>query len=273
MNQPQSAAESIVVGIDGSNTAIKAAKWAVAEATSRDIPLRLTHVTRNEYVASPTEGLDIDMEYAETALRTATAAVHALGTAVKVETAVVHGSPENALIDESRAAAMICVGSVGIGRFAEMLLGSTAAALAQKACCPAAIIRADHDAPVSGSGWIAVVVGDSPDNDAVLEHGFREARLRNAPILALGVWRWGLGEIPYRQLDRRLGRWVARYREVHVRPAAARSGAAEFLAHTEEPVQLAVVGSAEAGEIARIVGPLSHSLLGHPGCSVLVVRG
>ena len=50
----------------------------------------------------------------------------------------------------------------------------------------------------------------------------------------------GLGEIPYSQLNRRLGRWVDRYREVHVRPAAARAGAAEFLARTEEPVQLAV---------------------------------
>jgi hypothetical protein len=43
------------------------------------------------------------------------------------------------------------------------------------------IIRTDHDAPASDTG--------SPGNDAVLEHGFREARLRNASILALGAWR------------------------------------------------------------------------------------
>ncbi|UQX10327.1 universal stress protein [Candidatus Mycobacterium methanotrophicum] len=269
MNQSQP--KSIVVGIDGSDAAINAAKWAVPEAVSRDVPLRLLYVTRSERPASPAAGLDLDMEYAETALRTAAAAVHAMGKPVKVETAIAHGSPENALIGESRGAAMICVGSVGIGHLAQIVLGSTAAALARKAHCPVAIIRPAHQ--LSGSFWIAVVVNDSPDNDAVLAEGFREARLRDAPILALGVWRWGVGEIPYSRLHRRLGRWVDRYPEVHVRPAAARAGAAEFLTRADEPVQLTVVGSAQAGEVARIVGPVGDSLLHRcPACSVLVVR-
>ncbi|MDI3315259.1 MAG: universal stress protein [Mycobacterium sp.] len=274
MSRAQSAGRSIVVGIDGSDTAINAAKWAVPEAISRDIPLRLVYVTRGEQLGAPTAGLDLDTQHAESALRAAAAAVQALGTEVKVETAVVHGSPEQVLIDESRDAAMMCVGSVGIGLLAQMVLGSTAGALAQKAHCPVAIIRPDHDVGRSDSGWIAVVVNDSPDNDAVLEQGFREARLRNAPILALGVWRLGVGEIPYGPLNRRLGRWVDRYREIHVRPAAARAGAAEFLARTQEPVQLAVVGAAEAHEVARIVGPVGEPLFGRCAtCSVLVVRG
>ena len=42
MNHPQSS-ERIVVGIDGSDAAINAAKWAVTEAVSRNIPLRLIH--------------------------------------------------------------------------------------------------------------------------------------------------------------------------------------------------------------------------------------
>jgi nucleotide-binding universal stress UspA family protein len=32
------------------------------------------------------------------------------------------------------------------------------------------------------------------------------------------------------------------------------------------------VGSDEAGELARIVGPVTHHLSRHAGCSVLVVR-
>lgn len=39
------ASNPIVVGIDGSTAALKAAEWAVDEAVSRDIPLRLIHVT------------------------------------------------------------------------------------------------------------------------------------------------------------------------------------------------------------------------------------
>jgi len=116
-----------------------------------------------------------------------------------------------------------------------------------------------------------VVVDDSPHNDSVLEHGFREAQLRNAPILAMGVWRRGFGEIPYRQLDRRLHRWVTQYPEAHVRPTAARHGAAEYLAGTQEPVELAVVDSSYSDKVTRIVGPLNPRF-GYTGCSVLVVR-
>ena len=271
MNQPQSPGW-IVVGIDGSDAAINAAKWAVTEATKRDIPLRLIHVTRERQADVADDDLGLDTEYGETVLRGAAAAIHAMGERVKVETDIVHGPPESALIGESRHAAMICVGSVGIGRITRRVLGSTAVALAQGAPCPVAIIRANRDAETTNTGWIATVVDDSPDNDAVLAQGFREARLREAPILALGVWRWGLGEIPYDQLERRLAPWVSRYPEVHVRPAAARRGAAEFLTHTEETVRLAVVGSDEAGEVARIVGPVPHMFPHYDGCSVLVVH-
>jgi hypothetical protein len=87
----------------------------------------------------------------------------------------------------------------------------------------------------------------------------------------MGVWRWGFGEILYRQLDHRLGRWVAQYPDVHVLPAAATHGAAEFLTSTQEPVQLPVVGSSDASKVARIVGPITPHF-GHAGRSVLVVR-
>lgn len=270
MSQPQSP-ECVVVGVDGSDAAINAAKWAVAEATSRDIPLRLIHAI-TERVGAPAGDDDLDIEYAETALRTITALLHAMGQPVKIEVDIVRGSAESALIDESRHAAMVCVGSVGIGRVARKVLGSTAEAIAQKAHCPAAIIRTSHEAGPSDNGWIAVVVDDSPCNDAVLEHGFREAQLRAASILALGVWRWGLGEIPYQQLNHRLGRWVSQYPDVHVQPAGARRGAAEFLAGTEEPIQLVTIGSEGARGVARIVGPVTHHLPGRIGRSVLVVR-
>ena len=191
----------IVIGIDGSDAAINAAKWAVTEATSRDIALHLIHAIPEPQADAPPGDDSLDLEFAETALRAASAALHAIGQPVKIEADVMHGSPENVLINESRNSAMVCVGSVGTGWIARKLLGSTAEAVARKAHCPVAIIRPNHDAATSDPAWIAVVVDDSPGNDAVLEHGFREARLRAAPILALGVWRWGLGEISYKRLD------------------------------------------------------------------------
>lgn len=270
MNRPQSA-RRIVVGIDGSDAAINAAKWAAAEATSRDIPLRLIHSIPERRADAPADDDSLDTEYGETALRAASAALHAMDEQVKAETDLVHGSPASALISESRDAAMVCIGSVGIGQIARKIIGSTADAVVQNAHCPAAVIRTNREAGESSSGSIAVVVDDRPGNDAVLEHGFGEALLRNAPILAMGAWRWGFGEVPYRKLNRRLGRWVTRHPEVHVRPAAARKGAADFLTGAREPVQLAVVAKEDADKVARMVGP-RNPRFGRSGCSVLVVR-
>jgi nucleotide-binding universal stress UspA family protein len=264
-------ASSIVVGVDGSDAALNAARWAIPEANARDLPLRLVYAVAPPRADAPPGDTDLDTEYGETALRAACAAVHATGQPVKLETDLVVGLPNRVLIDESRRAAMVCVGSVGIGWLARRVLGSTAADVAQRAQCPAAIIRTSRDAGIPDSGSIAIVVDDSADNDLVLEHGFREAELRGAPILALGVWRWGFGEIPYSQLQHRLGRWVTQYPRVHVRPAAARDGAAEFLSGTQEPVHLAVISSADAGKVAKLVGPIDPHF-GHAGRSVLIVR-
>ena len=52
MNHPQ-LPPRIVVGIDGSDAAINAAKWAVAEAISRDVPLRLVHAIPNDSQMDP----------------------------------------------------------------------------------------------------------------------------------------------------------------------------------------------------------------------------
>jgi hypothetical protein len=64
---------------------------------------------------------------------------------------------------------------------------------------------------------------------------------------------------------------VTQHPGVHVRPAAARDGAAEFLSGTQEPVQLAVISPVEAGKVAKMVGPIDPHF-GHSGRSVLVVR-
>ena len=133
------------------------------------------------------------------------AAVTASGQPVKVETAVVRGDPAMALITESRNAGMVCIGSVGIGRFARALLGSTAAELAEAAHCPVAIIRTQQRRPKPDSALIVVAVNDSPGNDDVVERAIQEAQLRHAPLLALGVWRKDLREMPYDEFDRRYG--------------------------------------------------------------------
>src|SRR5690349_12284024 len=108
--------KSIVVGIDGSAAAIRAAEWAIDEAASRNIPLRLVCVMKDHHPSM--EDYRRDVKDAETALRTAQSAVEASGKPVKVETVVEAGLPSVKLISESADADMVCVGSTGIGGYA-----------------------------------------------------------------------------------------------------------------------------------------------------------
>jgi hypothetical protein len=106
---------------------------AIDEATSRHVPLRIVYVTHSAEQTFWTDDLRLDTQYAEAALRTAVAAVEATGKSVKVETEILWGTVKSMLINESRNAAMICVGSTGIGAVAHKLFGSTAVTLAEQA--------------------------------------------------------------------------------------------------------------------------------------------
>jgi hypothetical protein len=86
-------------------------------------------------------------------------------------------------MDASRGAAMLCVGSIGLGR-----VGSTAATLVARAHCPVAMIRGHGGATSSKPGWVVVEVDESVDS-SVLQLGVEEAQLRGAPLRAITAWR------------------------------------------------------------------------------------
>jgi nucleotide-binding universal stress UspA family protein len=253
----------IVAAIDGSDTAVHAALWAIDEAIARSVPLRLVYVTKATHPSA--EDYYADMHHAETAIREAQDAVAATGRPVKIETAILSGLPAFNLIEESQSADMICVGSVGIGRSARAILGSIATELAEKARCPVAIIRPQDEIPRDEVAirWIVVAVTDEVDNESVVESAMGEARLRQTPVLMLGD-RDGLDDI--------VEQWKARYPDVHAYPVADGADVARFLKKHDEWVQLAVIGGSRADEVMQILGPWGHPLFHRKAASVLVVR-
>jgi nucleotide-binding universal stress UspA family protein len=262
----------IIVGVDGSRAAISAATWAIDEAISRDVPLRIVHVTQIKQASiAPKVQFSLEKVYAETTLRQAHAAVEATGRLVKVETVAGRGDVDAALAEQSRDASMICIGSVGIGRVSRVLFGSTAVSLATRAHCPVAIIRTRSDAPAPVRGRIAVVVNNQPGNDTVLQAAMDEATVRGEAIVALGAWHPEMGQIPS-ELDRRVSDWMNRYPDVGVYPIATRAGMASFLETTDEAISLAVIGSTDIDGIPSLISARSRPILAHAECSILVVR-
>lgn len=255
MNQLQP--KSVVVGVDGSQAAVDGGKWAVDEAISRQISLRLVHVVgRSEAQSAPADISDWELECGETALDQADVAVQDVGKPVEVETAFLSGDPEQVLIDESQDAALVCVGTDRRGWAADKLLGTTEAALATREHCPVAISRSNPDGTAAKPGVIAVVLNDEPDNDEVVHQAMEEGRRRNATV---------------RQIDRRLGSWIRRYPDVPVQVVAAGTGM-KSSENRSSAIELAVVGRADADQISGLATPNCHPILGYPDCSVLLVR-
>jgi nucleotide-binding universal stress UspA family protein len=263
----------VVVGIDGSDAAIEAAQWAANEAVHQDVPLRLVHVIpiTDRPIAS-TAAYPAEKGYAESSLRAACLAVKSIGLPVKIETAVLYDDVDSALIAESNNASIICLGSVGIGRVANMVLGSTAATVAEHAHSPVAIIRRTDDGPRPKAGFIAVVVDDEPGNDEVMQWGMEEARARRAPVLALRVGHWGHRKSGDERFYRRLDGWLRRYPDVEVEVAITRLGLARYLQGYIGAVQLVVIDGEHANRAAQLVGPHSLPIFAHADCSVLIVR-
>ena len=103
-------------------------------------------------------------------------------------------------------------------------------------------------------------VNDEPDSEVVVEGPMVEAALRRAPVLAVGAESKDMDH----ELQRRVQELRRRYPDVHVYPVATDDGIGRFLEDNRERVQLVVIGSSDAGQLARVVGPHGHPVIGTP---------
>jgi nucleotide-binding universal stress UspA family protein len=261
---------AVIVGIDGSQAAIHAAEWAADEAASRGVSLLMLAIIKATHPSA--EDYHRDVADAEASLQTARLAVEAMGRPVKIETNILRGPPGAILVSESDDAEMICVGSVGIDRYSRALLGSTATEVGEKALCPVAVIRSHPGQPRPDINWIVVQVNDAPERDTVIDQAMREAQLRKLPVLAIGTVPADSSEVPPHELDNRLWPWRRWYPDVHIYPVTTGHNVTRFLKTIDDLVPMAVVGAADAGQLAQIVGPQDHPVFRHAESSVLIVR-
>jgi nucleotide-binding universal stress UspA family protein len=264
---------SIVVGIDGSREAVHAALWAIDEAASREVPLRLLAATQTP------DG----QAAAEVAVRSAAAAVEATGRAVRLETQVIVGAPTPTLVDASGSAAMICVGAEGLKHFDRNRVGSTAATLVTSAHCPVAVVRGSDRPAAEEPGWVVVELDETPDSAAVLQFGVEEARLRHAALRVLGSWQSRYTDVHdshavadgnrliRAQLDRRLSHWKHLYPDLDVRPVAIHGSALKYLSKHAAEIGLVVVGAPNVTGVGELLGPMGLTALHDTDCTILVV--
>lgn len=281
-----------MVGVDGSDSATHAVRWAALEAARRGAPLLLVHVWTPVPVSVPhaaalgayQDGLiEQGRLWLEEAVTTATAAA----PDVTVTTRLTSGSVAGHLIGRSATADLMVLGSRGLGGFAGLVVGSIAVAVATHGHCPVIVVRGadQHSAPPQ-DGPVVVGVDGSPTSREAVRFAFRAAHLRNVPLVAVHAWSdlpvttvWELTqtwESIQRQESETLAEWLsesqARYPDVPVEQVVVHDGPAHALLDRAGSAQLVVVGSRGRGGFrGLLLGSTSQALIHHAACPVAVV--
>jgi len=294
----------IVVGVDGSTSAMHAVRWAAREAGRRQASLLLVHASA--VIPVPTHsGVTLPRSFDEAMrdrgarwLSEAAAMAEEAAPGVPVRTELTTRFPAEQLIGLSASAELVVLGSRGLGGFTGLLVGSIAVAVATHGHCPLVVVRgdafetsktseADEDAGAEPLADRPVIVGvdGSRTSDAAVSFAFEAAASRRASLVAVHTWMdiaLGFGweavdwERTEAQTDAQLTEWLAtareRYPEVPVRRVVAQDRPANTLLAQAENAQLVVVGSRGRGGFrGLLLGSTSQALIYHSPCPVAVV--
>ena len=135
----------IVVGVDGSPSSLDALSWAARQAhlTRSTLEVVMTWEWPLSYGWAAPIPDDFDPEEdVRRSLESAVASVRAAYPDLSIDPRVVSGHPAPILVEASKGADLLVVGSRGHGEFVGMLLGSVSEYCATNAHCPVFVHRA-----------------------------------------------------------------------------------------------------------------------------------
>ncbi|MDI2124762.1 universal stress protein [Yinghuangia seranimata] len=275
----------VVVGVDDSPAAAEAVTVAAEEAARAALPLEIVHAVdpaRYRDRSGPAAYTD-----AHTLVDRAAEAARRLAPWLDVETTVVHSAPDDALLGASDTAALVVVGSRGLGALAGAVLRSVGASHVARSRCPVLIVP--PGLPAASAPPRPVLVGVSgPACRPAVEAALRQAALRGTRLTALHAWSVPVRSVGFSAAARgavsaERVRARARLAEVleplrgkepgvRVRESVVRDAPGRALVEASGAAGLLVVGARQRppGPGAHI-GPVMHALLHRTRCPLLVV--
>lgn len=292
----------VLVGVDGSAASLHALDWAAAEAVTHGMTLRLVCA----YALPSFTAASLDGGYAaldDTAIQEGARAVlaeaqeRAESRGVPTTASVATGDATGVLVEMSRVARLVVVGTRGRGGFADRLLGTVSSALPAHAYCPTVVVprqapgRADdvEPPPVEPVRRIVVGVDGSPASDVALRQAIREAKAWGAELTAVagvpigsgaGAIAWLPAAVDHEAvladvaegLDVVVDRALLDFPGVQVRRHVLDGTGAALLTEFSTATDLIVVGSRGRGGFAGLLlGSTSQAVLHHSACPVMVV--
>ncbi|MBM0276957.1 universal stress protein [Micromonospora tarensis] len=287
MNRP------VVVGVDGSPASLVAAEHAARAALLRSRPLLLVHGYLHPFgygvPLNPYElGVPVPSEQAQKMLERTAADLTDRWPGLVAEVRQIAGGPGATLVEESRRAELVVVGSRGLGGFAGLLLGSVGAQVAAHARCPVLVIRPDEQ-PIPVDAPVLVGVDGSESSRLAVGYGADEAALRDVPLVLTHVGPSDAGRPVPEEIEESQAAYQAEavrlladasmaarsaYPDLVVREHPVRAaGAAQGLIEASGTASLLVVGTrGRAGFAGLLLGSVSQAAIQHAHCPVLVAH-
>jgi nucleotide-binding universal stress UspA family protein len=277
---------SVVVGIDGSESAVRATRWAVDECRRRGARLELVSCVA---ASSASGGPAVNRSIAAHALDRARAAAHGSDAALAVSVELKTGWPVPIFGELSGRAVLIALGSLGVHGFADSSVGGTAIGVAMVSKCPVVVVRgASEMAPLPNAGPVIVGIDGSPASTLNLGLAFQEASLRRARLRVVLAWTadsprselaadqprrssGAAGLDQERFLSEALAGWQQGFPDVHVERMVMRGPAEGELRRATAGAQLLVVGNHGHSAVdGLLAGATCRAMIYHASCPLMI---
>lgn len=286
-------AQPIVVGVDGSASAVGAATWAGGVAARLGAPLHIVYATpylghnfTDEVAAVRAAAITGQREAAAAILDAAAGAVRHTQPDLSVSTSAPSESADEALETLSAQARLIVLGSQDVSPASALLIGSLTLKTITRSACPVIAWRGDIVTPTTQP----IVVGVDGDNSAAaLGLAFELAAALHVPLWAVRssssrrapgdvtipfLIDWdALEAMEWSSLTATVGPWAERHPDVDVSFFVEPAKPSQALLHHLDGAQLVVVGTRGHGALAgALIGSTSLNLLHHARVPVGICR-
>lgn len=275
--------ERVVAGYDGSEPAALAVRWAARHARLLDADLEVVHCSLWPLLTSdlgPVQGIAGSglRHQAQAVLDQGKAEALTAASEVRIRTSLLYGLPPPHLRRVSDGAAMLVLGSRGIGGFMGLLVGSVSLELAATATCPVVVVRFDNNP----EGRVVVGI-DSTGSAGALGRACTIATATGADLLIIHVIQSPDGRsgsaasVKLEAAGHILGTAV---RKAHAlapeltisQELATDTSIPRALLNAARGAALIVVGSKGQGLIKGTFGSNAHAVLHHATGPVMICR-
>jgi nucleotide-binding universal stress UspA family protein len=279
--------EKIVVGVIDAQESRRAIAWAVSRAQVRGQSVELLSVVGGA-VGMVGEGIVIQaaMETTERILAEAAADIRVPNLTVTTRIAV--GDPAGVLVEASKEAALLVIGSDYRGPGDGPARGSHGIRIAAAAQCPVVVVPGfDLE---DGRRGVVVGVDGSPVSEAAIAFAAEEADRLGEPLTAVIVWtpitaprhalmvnpedyRNGMEQAAHEALALSLAGLHGRYPDIEIVEAVEQGYPSQVINELASDARLTVIGSRGRGAVRRfLLGSISHEVLQRLASVTAVVR-